>query len=199
MAAAPVVTALTLRGRSRVAVALDGRPWRVIPAEAVYTVGVHVGAELDRATARALGRELRRLEARGRALRALRARDHTAASLEQRLADRGTAEALRRETVADAREAGLIDDRRYAQGRAEALVRRGAGNLLIADDLERHGVSPANVRETVEGLEPEATRIATIVRERGLSGRTVRYLAARGFAEEAVESLVATLAAESVE
>ena len=87
----PVVTALRARGPGRVAVELDGAPWRVVPLEAVYGAGLAVGGTLDRPTARTLGRELRRLGAQAVALRALRARDHTAASLEQRLAARGTA------------------------------------------------------------------------------------------------------------
>ena len=41
--------------------------------------------------------------------------------------------------------AGLVDDQRFAAGRAALLASRGAGDLLIADDLERHGV-PAERR-----------------------------------------------------
>ncbi len=142
----PVVTALRARGRDRVSVELDGAPWRTVPLEAMYIAGLAVGRPLDRPSARALGRELRRLEARGIALRALRARDHTAASLEQRLHDRGTAAGVRRETIEAAQRSGLVDDRRFAYDRAELLAQRGSGDLLIEDDLERHGVPGALVR-----------------------------------------------------
>ena len=154
----PVVTALRARGPGRVAVELDGEPWRVVPLEAVYGAGLVVGGTLDRPTARALGRELRRLAAQSVALRALRARDHTAASLEQRLAARGTSATVRRDTVEAAQRAGLVDDRRFALQRAEQLAARGSGDLLIGDDLERQGVPPELVRLAIAALEPEADR-----------------------------------------
>ena len=194
----PVVTALRARGPGRVSVELDGRPWRILPLEAVYAGRLAVGSGLDRPSARALGRELRRLEARGVALRALRARDHTAASLEQRLAERGTAAAVRRETIAAAQRSGLVDDRRFAAGRAAALAARGSGDLLIADDLERHGVAADVARAAIEGLEPEAARAASIIATRGASPRTARYLAGRGFSETTLEPLVADLVADAL-
>jgi SOS response regulatory protein OraA/RecX len=189
----PVVTALRARGPGRVAVDLDHAPWRVVPLEAVVAAGLSVGADLDRVTARALGRELRRLDARGAALRALRARDHTAASLERRLEERGTAPALRRETIAAAERAGLVDDVRFASGRAALLAGRGAGDLLIADDLERQGVAPDAARGAIEALEPEAQRADRLVEARGRSARTLRFLASKGFSEESLEGLVADL------
>ena len=194
----PVVTALRARGPGRVAVDLDGRPWRVVPLEAVYAAGLSVGSALDRAPARVLRRELRRLEAQGVALRALRARDHTAASLEKRLADRGTARTVREETIEAAQRAGLIDDRRFAASRAALLASRGAGDLLIADDLERHGV-PADVADiAIDDLEPESARAAALIDDRGRSPRTARYLAAKGFSEATLESLIAELAVEEI-
>jgi SOS response regulatory protein OraA/RecX len=194
-----IVTALRARGSGRVAVELDGRPWRVVPLEVVYAAGLAVGGGLDRASARALRRELRRVEARGEALRALRARDHTRASLERRLADRGTAPAVRRETVEAVRRAGLIDDQRFAATRAALLARRGAGDLLIADDLERHGVPGDAVHIAIGGLEPESARATAIIEARGRSPRTARYLAAKGFSEATLEALVADLAADALE
>ena len=194
----PVVTALRARGPGRVAVELDGRPWRVVPLEAVYGAGLANGSALDRASVRALRRELRRLEAQGEALRALGARDHTAASLEQRLVDRGTAPAVRRETLEAVQRAGLIDDRRFAASRAGLLARRGAGDLLIADDLERQGVPSLTARIAMGGLEPESARVAALVESRGRSPKTARFLAAKGFSEASLETLVADLAAEEL-
>ena len=129
--------------------------------------GSSSGGPLDRTKARALGRELRRLDAQAVARRALRARDHTAASLEQRLAARGTPATVRRDTVEAAQRAGLVDDRRFAMQRAEQLASRGSGDLLIGDDLERQGVPPELARLAIDALEPEAARADTIVAARG--------------------------------
>lgn len=194
----PVVTALRARGTSRVAIELDGRPWRVVPLEVVYASGLSVGGELDRGGARAVGRELRRVEAVAVALRALRARDHTTASLEQRLADRGTGRAVRRKTVEAVKRAGLVDDQRYATNRAMLLAGRGAGDLLIADDLDRHGVPADTVRAVIAELEPESARADAVIETRGRSVQTARYLAAKGFSEDSVAQLVAHLATESI-
>ena len=194
----PVVTALRARGPGRVAVELDGAPWRVMPLEAVYGAGLAVGGNLDRPTARLLGRELRRLRAQSTALRALRARDHTAASLERWLTTRGPAVAVRRDTGEAAQRAGLVDDRRFAFQRAEQLASRGSGDLLIGDDLERQGVAPELVRLAIAALEPEAARADAIVAARGTSPKTARYLASRGFSEAALETIVANLASEAL-
>jgi len=195
----PVVTALRARGRERVEVDLDGRFWRVVPVEAVYAVGLAIGCQVDRTTARALRRELRRLDARTLALRALRARDHTVASLEQRLAEKGTSPVVRSQTVGAAQRAGLVDDRRFALERSGLLASRGAGNQLIVADLERYGVPGEHVREAIGLLEPEADRAARIVAARGRTPRTARHLAAKGYSEDTLETLVADLAAETLD
>ena len=51
----------------------------------------------------------------------------------------------------------------------------------------------ALAREAVAALEPERDRAARIVVARGLSPRTARFLAAKGFAAEVVEDVVAEL------
>ena len=166
--AVPVVTALRARGPGRVAVELDGEPWRVVPLEAVYGAGLVVGGPLDRTTARALGRELRRLERPGRGP----ARRCGRATTRRRRSSSGSPRearpaAVRRETVEAAQRAGLVDDRRFAMQRAEQLAARGSGDLLIGDDLERQGVPPELARLAIDALEPEAARADTIVAARG--------------------------------
>jgi regulatory protein len=186
------VTALRSR-RDRVAVELDGAPWRTLPAGAVVEAGLGVGLPLDRERARALARALRRTRARDVALRALAHRDRSRAELEGRLTRAGVRASERQETLDRAAEAGLIDDARYARSRAAALAGRGAGDLLVLDDLERHGVTPELARLAVSELEPEAARAARIVAARGSSPRTLRHLAARGFTRESVDELIAEI------
>jgi hypothetical protein len=87
------------RPRGRVEIELDGAPWRLVPADAVVRANLLVGRELDRETARALGRELRRAAALGVATRALRHRDLSRRRLEERLAGRGAAAPARRDAL----------------------------------------------------------------------------------------------------
>jgi SOS response regulatory protein OraA/RecX len=188
----PRVTALTVV-QDRVAVELDSAPWRMLPAEAVVEAGLSVGVEVDRDRARSLRRALRRAEARRVAIRALERRDHTRASLGARLERAGVAFEDRNEVVASAERGGLVDDERFAEARAGVLARRGAGDMLVFDDLARHGVAEHVARSAVASLEPESRRAERIVAARGRSARTVRYLVARGFTEDTVERFVAEL------
>jgi regulatory protein len=129
----------------------------------------------------------------------LRARDHTVASLERRLSERGAAPGVRRDTLAAVQRAGLVDDNRFARERASVLATRGAGNDLIADDLERQGVADGEIRAALEALEPESVRAARIIESRGRTPKTARHLASKGFSEETLETFVADLSADAVD
>jgi SOS response regulatory protein OraA/RecX len=191
MLTTPVVTALRKAGRGRVSVELDGSPWRVLPVEPVLAAGLSAGVPLDRARARRLRAELRRVEARSTALSALSRTDHTTATLRDRLAARGVAPADREAALETVRRAGLVDDARFARGRASALAGRGAGNALIRDDLERRGVAAQLIAEAIAGLEPEPERARRVVVAHGSAPRTLRRLAAKGFAEDVLDGLIA--------
>jgi regulatory protein len=188
----PTVTAVRAAGR-RVAVELDGRPWRTVPLEAAVAARLSPGVGLDRERARDLARALRRHRAEGVVVRAVARREHTRASLAERLARAGVEASGRSEALERAERAGLVDDGRYAAARARDLADRGAGDELVIDDLVRHGVDEALAREAVAALEPERDRAARIVVARGLSPRTARFLATKGFAAELVEDVVAEL------
>lgn len=185
------VTALRSSGRGRVAVELDGGPWRTLPLEAVVRAGLAVGATLDRERARILARERRRLAALAAATGALRRRDMSRRALDERLAQRGIAPAERRRTVETLGRAGFVDDERFARSRAEALANRGYGDAFIADDLERRGVEAAAIRAALESLDPESERAFAELERRGGGPRAARALARRGFATESLEHVVA--------
>ena len=87
--------------------------------------------------------------------------------------------------------AGLIDDGRFAERRAQQLAERGAGDLLVLDDLERQGVPADLAQRAVSTLEPELDRAVRVLDRRGRSARTLRHLAAKGFTEATIEALVA--------
>jgi SOS response regulatory protein OraA/RecX len=183
----PTVTALRERRRGRVDVELDGAPWRTLPVDVVARSGLCVGRALDRPALRLLRRELRRAEALGVATKALRTRDLSRRELSERLTgrvDRAAAD----ETVATLARVGVVDDRRAAESRAYALAGRGYGDTAIRHDLEQRGLGADDVEAALATVGPEAERAAAIVSRRGRGPRTARYLAGRGFGDDACES-----------
>ena len=186
-----VVTALRIAGRRSVAVELDGVRWRTLPLEAVVRAALAVGGELDRPRARTLARERRRLAALEVAARALRSRDRSEQDVRARLERQGVPANERDRAVETLASAGVLDDRRYAAGRAESLARRGYGDAAIRADLERGGVDAERIAAALEELEPERDRAETQLVRLGGGLRALRSLARRGFAEESLEGLVA--------
>jgi SOS response regulatory protein OraA/RecX len=184
----PTVTALRDDRRGRVAVELDGAPWRVLPLDVVVRAGIAEGRLLDRPALRLLRRELRRAEALRVATRALRARDLSTRRLEDRLARAAVSPATAAESVAALTRAGLADDARLARTRAEALAERGYGDAAIRHRLEQEGVPGELATEAVSGLGGEAERAARLIERRGTGIRTARFLTGRGFGEQAVEA-----------
>jgi SOS response regulatory protein OraA/RecX len=188
----PVVTALRARGPARVEVHLDGSLWRVVPLACVADARLAVGVALDRERARTLNRSLKGQRALGVALRALRATDHTRASLDARLAQRGVGEEERTTVLSIVERAGLVDDERLAAGRAETLARRGYGDAAILADLERRGVAETAARTAVGALDPESVRASRVLVSSGRRGLSAaRFLATRGFGDDTLEGLVA--------
>ena len=138
-----VVTALRARG-GRVAVELDGSPWRTLPLEAVVRAGLAEGCELHRERARMLARERRRLRALDLAARALRSRDRSEraygdAAIRHDLEQRGLATAVVAEALAS-----LAPE----PERAATLAGRFGGGLRGARALARRGFGD----EALEGL-----------------------------------------------
>ena len=125
------------------------------------------------------------------ALRALRFRDRSAAELDARLEQRGIDEAERAQALETLERIGYVDDERFARMRAEQLAERGSGDALIRDDLERRGLSAEVIELSIAALAPERDRAARIAERRGRSVKTARYLAARGFGEDALDVVVA--------
>jgi len=183
----PTVTALRDDPRGRVAVELDGAPWRVLPVDVVVRAGIVAGRSLDRPALRLLRRELRRAEALGVAGRALRRRDLSRRALADRLERAAVSPAAAEESLATLTRAGLVDDARVARSRAESLANRGYGDDAIRHRLRREGLEE-HAADSLAGLEPESKRAEAIVGRRGKGPRTARYLGSRGFGEDAVEA-----------
>jgi SOS response regulatory protein OraA/RecX len=191
------VTGLRERKRGRVAVELDGLPWRVLPMDVVVRAGLGVGRPLDRRTARELARELRRARALAQATRLLAASGRSRGELEQRLARvRHSVPAL--EGAVDALErAGALDDARLAESRAEQLARRGYGDAAIRSDLRRRLIPAEEAAAAVVRLEPELERLRMLVEGQIVTPPLLRRLAARGFSRETLEEIAAAFAQEA--
>jgi len=160
----------------------------VLPADAVIRTGLVAGRTLDRETARALARDLRRSNALTDAVRALRHRDVSRRRLDERLARRGARPEARADALATLEQAGLVDDARVAASRARALAERGYGDAAIRFALEGEQLAPELVEEALAGLEPERERVKTLLRDPA-DVKTLRRLAARGFAAETLEDV----------
>jgi SOS response regulatory protein OraA/RecX len=184
----PTVTGLREDRRGRVAVELDGAAWRVLPVDVVVRAGLTEGRMLDRPALRLLRRELRQAEALQVATRALRSRDLSRRRLAERLERAAVPPTAAAESLGTLARAGIVDDARVARLRAEALGERGYGNEAIRHRLREEGLEPDTVEEAVAGLAPELDRTRRLVERRGPGPRTARYLAGRGFGEEAVET-----------
>lgn len=189
----PRVTALRQGGAASVEVWLDGRPWRRLHEDVVVRAGLLVGVALDRERAVAVVRERRRAQAMGTALRALRARDHSAAALRERLGRHGVAAGMTDETVERLERLGVVNDARAAGIRARQLADRGFGDAAILADLDAHGFDRGAATEAVATVAPEQERLAAVLDRRGRTLATARLLARKGFAEDAIDDLIASL------
>ena len=189
-----LVTGLRERKPGRVAVELDGRPWRVLPTDAVVRAGITVGRTLDRSTARELAREVRRAKALAAATRSLAASDRSERALEQRLARAGYSSDVREDAVAALARAGAIDDARLAESRAELLARRGYGDAAIRADLRRRLIAPEVAASAVAALEPELERLWRRLENERVTPALLRRLAARGFSRDTLDEVASSFA-----
>ena len=133
------------------------------------------------------------------ALRALRARDRSVFEVESRLQRRGVGTTDQRETLELLSRLGYVDDERFARSRAELLARRNCGDEMIRADLEGRGVAAGLIDAALAGLESERERVGRIVASRGRNAKTARFLAARGFSDDSIETVVAPEEIEAVD
>jgi SOS response regulatory protein OraA/RecX len=193
----PTVTGLRERKRGRVAIELDGEPWRVLPVDAVTRAGLAVGRSLDRDTARELAREVRRARALAQATRTLATSGRSRRELDRRLAHAGHSGAARGEALAILDRAGLVDDTRLAESRAEVLARRGYGDAAIRADLRRRLIEAETAAEAIAALEPELTRVRRLLTGQDVTPALLRRLAGRGFSRDTLDDVASSFAQEA--
>ena len=137
-------------------------------------------------------------DALDQALRALRHRDRSTIEIDRYLKSRGITDDERQTALETLVRTDLVDDRRYAERRAQSLVDRGAGNALIRHELARAGLAPDVVDDALVSLRPERERAAEIVARRGAGPKIARYLAGKGFSYDVVESVIAPSRGEAL-
>lgn len=135
------------------------------------------------------------------ALRILARRDMSSAELSRRLTDRGFPEALAGETVTRLRDAGYLDDRRFARQWAESAIRNGRGyGPRLRLELMRQRIPDEIAAEVLGSLAAEYDETETLANllARKFAGfnpssatdrekrRVVQYLQRRGFSIAAI-------------
>ena len=123
-------------------------------------------------------------------------RDVSTVELEIRLERARVDPATRGEVVERLSAAGAVDDVRFAEQRARGLAERNAGDLFIRHDLSARGISMETIEACIESLEPETARARRVAERRGVSPKTARYLAGKGFSEDAIDSACGDAVAE---
>ena len=128
------------------------------------------------------------------AARALARRDRSETDVRRILARKGVSDVEAEEALERLRGLGALDDARFAAGRATGLAERGYGDAAIAARLARDGVERELVDAAISALAPERDRAASLVARRGVTLRTARWLAGRGFSSDSIESAVPGIA-----
>ncbi|OLC09540.1 MAG: hypothetical protein AUH41_05020 [Gemmatimonadetes bacterium 13_1_40CM_66_11] len=187
---------------------MDRGRFASLPAEAIASLDLVVGREINPAVLERL-QELADLEAAHRAaLRALARRAHARFDLRRRLLQRQHPAAAVEAALDRLSAAGLLDDVRFALDYAAAKARRGRGPARLVHDLQAQGIDRRIAEDAVrsslaaEGVDPaDAVRVLAEKRARQLTGlppavrkrRLVAFLVRRGFSggeiREVVESL----------
>ena len=132
------------------------------------------------------------------ATKALARRDRSAADLTAYLERRGTAAEDAATAVERLRQAGYVDDVRYATARAEVLAERGYGDEAVRFELGRDGLGAAEIEAALAALAPEPERAIAVLRRAKTPLAALRRLAAKGFSADAIESALAALPGEEV-
>jgi regulatory protein len=192
----PRITGLRATRPGRIAVEVGGARWRTLPLEVVADAGLATGVELDRPLLRTVRRRLRRHLALEAATRALRSRPRSERQLDERLRRAGFTGQERADTLGVLRRSALLDDAGFARMRAQVLAERGGGDALIRHDLQSKGLDAETIERALASLEPESMRAARAAASRGGGLAAARFLARRGFAEEAIEAALIVVADE---
>jgi regulatory protein len=190
---APTLTAVRRSRPGRVALEVDGRPWRIVPDDVVVRCGLRPGLELERPVLRDLRRALRRSEALEVAVRTVSRRDVSARRLRRRLDERGITPREAEAAVETLSSAGVVDDERLARSRARGLAERGWGDAAIAARLQHEGLASKAVTDALAEVPTERERAAALAARAPGRRAAWRLLGRRGFTVETIEDVLGPL------
>jgi regulatory protein len=125
------------------------------------------------------------------ATKVLARRDRSAADLTAYLERRGTAADEAATAVERLRQAGYVNDARYATARAGVLADRGYGDEAVRFELEREGLAADEIEAALATLAPERERALELLRRAKSPLAAIRRLAAKGFGADSLESALA--------
>lgn len=207
----PVLTSLEAESRSGgVRVRVDGEPFGTVAAADVAALNLRPGEALDAARRADIGHRAEVFSARAVALRMLAARALPARELTRRLERRGHARAVAEAAVEQLTDAGIVNDREFAEQFASARARRQRfGQARLVRELTRFGI-PSRAAESAvrESLARDGVDTGALLREaaarklRALAGadpaqqrrRLRQYLIRRGFAASEVVAYLREIA-----
>lgn len=204
-----VITALKLHRsrRGRVQVHLDGQPAFDLPK--VLAAELRVGQSLTAAEVEALQRRAEEEAAHQHALRLLSWRQRSEEEVRRALSRRKVTPEAQEGALRRLRQAGLLDDRRFARAWVEnQQAFRPRSRRALRQELRSKGVAQEVVESALAGLDDEAAALRAAAkpagRLRGLSQNIFRRrlaaaLARRGFDHVVIQSVVARLWREAVE
>lgn len=160
----PLITAITPAGhrRRRIVTLSDGREL-VFSDEACERARIEVGMIADAVLLETLDREERRANAHEAALRLLDSRPRSEHEMRTRLALRGFDPDTIAAEIERLRNAGLLDDQRFARAWVEDRKRVSPrGTAMLRYELLGRGIDPEAVDAAVDGIDDleTATRLA---------------------------------------
>lgn len=134
--------------------------------------------------------ELSRSCGRARIEALVNRRDYSVAELSQKLRDDGYGAQVTEELVGRAREAGLVDDARFAETFVRSKILAGWGQRKVERELSRRGIEASEMPgwpDEFFSADDERSRALELASRRRLTGKNdvqkiARFLCGRGFA-----------------
>ena len=194
----PTVTGLRERKRGRVAVELDGKPWRVLPADAVVRAGLAVGRDAGSAHGAGAGARGAPGQSAGGG-DAIAGGERPVASGRSSGGWRGRAIPPRRVKTRSRLSAVPGSSTTPAWRRIAPSCSRAAATAMpaIRADLRRRLISADTAADAVAALEPELERARRLLAGQSVTPAMLRRLSGRGFSRDTLEEVATAFAQEA--